>query len=173
MNKLSIRPVALTALALSIPLTLYAALPNDLQVNYWGSFGSGNYISGGNLRSVAIGYGNYVSHQDSLAIGSYLQTSSASSLVAGKYNANTASAVLLVGTGTGTATTPINLRHNALEIIDNGNVNFPLTRTSSLVTIGNTTHTTSGTTTTRIRGTAEIDRVLPKGGISMGGFNVP
>ncbi len=83
--------------------------------------------------------------------------------------------MLVVGHGTPPQSGPPPVgavRRNAFEVLTNGDVNVPLNTSTSKLTIG--TSSTSGTaTTTKIYGTADIDRIPPKGGISMGGFETP
>ncbi len=156
--------IGLAALGASIPLALYAVDGGNLTITYWGTFGYTNVIPA-YYRSVAIGTGNTINVSNALAVGDYLQANNESSLVVGSYNELTSNARFLVGYGTSGSN-----RRNALEVLNSGDVKIPLKNTASKLTIGTAGTTTPATTTTVILGTADIQRVPPKGGISMGGF---
>ena len=77
-----------------------------------GVLGSGNTLATSN--ALAIGYYNVASYHTNVAmVGYQLRTGRGDSLVVGRYNLQSSSALFVVGSGTGTGSTP---RKNALEV---------------------------------------------------------
>ncbi len=163
MNK-ACKNFLLTAALASAPLTLYAVVADSaLHISGYGYIGGANTVSGSSGNNFSVGYNNLFSNSYySATVGYGLQNYNTYSLAVGVYNATTAGLQFSVGTGSS-----VSIRKNAFEVIYNGNVNVPISTTGAKFTVGNAG--VSGTTvTTKIYGTAEIDRVPNKGGISMG-----
>ena len=124
---------------LALPATLNALSDSYFDMSLYGSVGSNNYMGG--LGSLGVGWSNWTSSSasNSAVIGTSLQATSSNSLVVGAYNNPTPSAAFIVGNGTGSDPS---LRKNALEVLTDGTVKIP--------------------------GTAYINKIPARGGISMG-----
>ena len=159
------RPLLVVALA-SVPVTLYAIYTDSyfLTTGY-GQIGSPHYNS--SYPSLVVGFNNAMFAANTAAFGKNLQAYDGNSVIVGQNNLPLAGTELfVVGNGSGSVTSS---RKNALEVMWDGTVTVPLSFANSKVTIG-TTAISGTTTTTKIYGTADIDRVPAKGGISMGAF---
>jgi len=159
------------ALALaSVPVTLYGLVDTFFQISNYGTIGGSPIFSGSCSNNLAVGFNNLFNNTYySAAIGQNLQNYTANSTVVGKYNTPTSNALFIVGNGPGTGSTP---RTNAFEVLGNGAVNVPIKPIGGItpkLTIGDSS-TTGTAVTAKIHGTADIDRVPRKGGISMGSF---
>jgi hypothetical protein len=164
--KLDLKRPLLALALLSVPLTLYAVYTESyFATSYYGQIGSPHHNSG--YPSFAVGFNNALFASGTVAFGTNLQAYDSNSLVVGANNLPLpGSELLIVGNGTGTTTSQ---RRNLLEVMADGTVNIPAASTNSKLTIG-TAATSGATTTTKIYGTADIDRVPAKGGISMGAY---
>lgn len=163
--KKTFKNILLTAVLVSVPLTVYGVLTDPvLQITGYGYIGGASIFSGSVGNNLSVGFNNLFSNSYyNATIGSNLLNYAWSSLAVGNYNQSATGHVLSIGNGTYSS------RKNAFEVWTSGSVIIPITTTGAQLTVGSSS-VGSSTVTTKVYGTADITRVPAKGGISMGAY---